>query len=242
MKKLFGRVIDSLELNVHKKMSPLFLILCVLSVSALLISNIVASKSIALFGWTVDGFPLSMAASFVVFPFTYIISDVFSEIYGYAWSRKISWISFFANLFMVGILELVIAMPGVDEAYSEQFSNVLGSSFGVLFASLTAFMVGDLFNDIIFSKMKKADKQGTNFFFLLRSILSSLAGEIADSLVFLPLLYLFIGGYGSIIQSFAQLMTIIVIQGTLKTCVELILCPLTLRVVKRVKQYEDRLG
>ena len=122
IKALFNSIIETLELDVHKKMSPLFLILSVLSVSSLLISNVVATKSIILFGWQINGLQLSLAASFIVFPFTYIVSDIFSEVYGYAWSRKISWISFFANLFMVFIFDIVILLPGVDPAFSVEFS------------------------------------------------------------------------------------------------------------------------
>ena len=238
IKRIFSEISESLELRVHRKMSPLFLMLSVLSVSSLLISNVVATKSVALFDWKIGGLSLSLAASFIVFPFTYITSDIFSEVYGYAWSRKISWIAFFMNLFMVFIFELVIAMPGIDPDYSIEFADVLGSSFGVLFASLTAYMCGDLINDIIFRKMKKEDKLNTNGSFVRRSILSSLCGEIIDSLVFLPLLYAFIGGYGTIIQSFTQLMAIVVIQGTLKTVVEVVLCPLVVFVVNKVRHYE----
>ena len=239
MRNLLNTIVDSLELKSRKKMSPLFIVLAVISTVALLISNIVAVKSVPLFHWSIRGNALSIAASFVVFPFTYIVSDLFSEIYGYAWSRKISWIAFFANLFMVGIFELVIAMPGVDETLSAEFQDVLGSSFGILAASLTAFMFGDLLNDIVFKHLKDADKSGSNGAFILRSILSSLCGEIFDSLVFLPLLYLVIGGYGTIIRSFSQLIMIVVIQGALKTCVELIFSPIVVAIVHRVRQYES---
>ena len=241
IKKLFLRVIESLELNVHRKMSPLFLILSVLSVSSLLISNVVATKSIALFNWQIQGLSLSLASSFVVFPFTYITSDIFSEVYGYAWSRKISWISFFMNLFMVFIFEIVIAMPGVDPSFSQEFADVLGSSFGVLFASLTAYMCGDLINDLVFRRMKAEDRRHSNGTFVHRSLISSLCGEIIDSAVFLPLLYAFIGGYGTIIQSFPQLVAIVVIQGVLKTLVEMVLSPLVISIVNKIKNYENTL-
>lgn len=242
LKKIFTKIATSLELNIHRKMSPLFLILSIISVASLLISNIVATKSIILFGWQIHGLPLSIASSFVVFPFTYITSDIFSEVYGYAWSRKISWISFFVNLFMVGIIELVIAMPGIDSAFSAEFADVLGSSFGVLFASLTAYMCGDLINDLTFKDMKSKDKHGTNITFIHRSILSSLCGEIVDSMVFLPLLYAFIGGYGTIIQSAFQLFAIVVIQGSLKTFVELFLSPIVAHIVNKIKHYEQTLA
>lgn len=233
------KALKDLEIGTRKKMSPLFTVLSIISVAALLISNIVASKSISLFRWEIQGQSLSVAASFVVFPITYIISDIFSEVYGYAWSRKISWIAFFANLFMVVVFETVIALPGVDPVFSGKFSDVLGSSFGILVASLTAFMCGDLFNDKVFRIMKKSDYTNSDLAFAARSILSSLVGEIVDSMIFLPLLYLFIGGYGTIITSPLQLIAIIMMQGILKTVFEGIFCPLVIFIVRKVKVYEE---
>lgn len=220
-------------------MSEVFTVVAILSVVSLLISNVVANKSIELFGWTVAGQKLSIAASFVVFPFTYIASDIFSEVYGYAWSRKISGIALFANIFMILCFKLVTVMPGMDSATSDAFAVVCDSTPGIVFASLTAFMVGDFLNDLIFAKMKSADSTGKISAFALRSILSSLCGEIVDCMVFLPLLYLFIHGYGTIITSVYQLLTIILIQAFLKTAVELVLCPLSVIVVRKIKAYEE---
>lgn len=232
------RIINSLEIGKRQKMSGVFVLIAILSVVSLLISNVVANKSVMLFGWTVAGQKLSVAASFVVFPFTYIASDIFSEVYGYAWSRKISWIALFANIFMILIFKLVTIMPGMDSATSEAFAIVCDSTPGIVFASLTAFMAGDLLNDLVFARMKRYDSTGKVSAFAFRSILSSLCGEIVDCLVFLPLLYYFIHGYGTIITSVYQLLTIILIQALLKTVVELILCPLSVFVIRKVKAYE----
>ena len=235
------KIINSLELGKREKMSDVFMIVAILSVVSLLISNVVANKSIMLFGWTVAGQQLSIASSFVVFPFTYIASDIFSEVYGYAWSRKISWIALFANVFMILCFKLVAVMPGMDSATSDAFAIVCDSTPGIVFASLTAFMFGDLLNDLIFAKMKARDSTGKASAFAFRSILSSLCGEIADCLVFLPLLYYFIHGYGTIITSVSQLLTIILIQALLKTFVELILCPLSVFVIGKIKAYEEEI-
>ncbi len=237
--KVVKKIFASLEIGKKQKMSGVFLIIAIISVVSLLISNVVANKSIELFGWTVAGQKLSIAASFVVFPFTYIASDIFSEVYGYAWSRKISWIALFANIFMILMFKLVTIMPGMDTVTSDAFAVVCDSTPGIVFASLTAFMVGDLFNDLVFAKMKARDKTGKVSAFAFRSILSSLCGEIIDCIVFLPLLYVFINGYGTIITSFYQLLAIILIQALLKTLVELVLCPLSVLCIGKIKKYEE---
>ena len=240
--QLVKKILKSLDSGKNKKMSEVFTIVAVISVVSLLISNVVANKSIDLFGWTIAGQKLTIAASFVVFPFTYIASDIFSEVYGYAWSRKISWIALFANVFMILCFKLVTVMPGVDMATADAFAVVCDSTPGIVFASLTAFMLGDFMNDLIFAKMKKSDTTGKISAFAFRSIFSSLCGELLDCAVFLPLLYFFINGYGTIITSPLQLVVIIVIQALLKTAVEIILCPLSVFIVGKIKRYEEKLN
>ncbi len=237
--KIFDRISNSLELRENKKVSSLLAILTSIFIAAFVVSNIVAAKSVLLFDWTVAGAPLSIASSFLVFPITYIISDIFSEVYGYAWSRKISWIAFFVNLIMVGLIFLTTLLPGTSQEFDEAYSTVLSSSFGIVLASQFAFLIGDLLNDLIFRSMKRRDRRRNNFSFLKRSITSSLAGEILDSLVFLPLLYLAIGGFGNIITSFPQFIAIVCFQGFLKTAVEIVGAPLEITIVNWVKRVEN---
>ena len=236
--QVIKRIIRSLEIGKKERVSGVFMLVAILSVVSLLISNVVANKSIVLFGWTVAGQKLSVAASFVVFPFTYIASDIFSEVYGYAWSRKISWIALFANVFMILCFKLVTVLPGMDSVASDAYEIVCDSTPGIVFASLTAFMIGDLLNDLVFAKMKQYDATGKVSAFAFRSILSSLCGEIVDCAVFLPMLYFFIHGYGTIITDGTQLLSIILIQALLKTSVELVLCPLSVFLVGKIKKYE----
>lgn len=239
---LFKKIFKSLEIGKSEKMSEVFTVVAIVSVVSLLISNVVANKSIDLFGWTIAGQKLTIASSFVVFPFTYIASDIFSEVYGYAWSRKISWLALLANIFMILCFKLVTVMPGIDSVTSEAFAAVCDSTPGIVFASLTAFMAGDLLNDIVFARLKRRDVTGKVTAFAFRSILSSLCGEIVDCAVFLPLLYYFIHGYGTIIVSVYQLIIIIFIQALLKTAVELVLCPLSVIIVRKIKAYEEKLS
>ena len=159
------------------KVSPLFLFLVVLNTVAMLISNIIACKVFSI------GFAV-LPCAVVIFPITYILSDVFSEVYGYKWSRITAWIAFGANLFMVGIFAITNIIPGVDPETSAAMQKVLGTTPWSLAASLAAYMIGDLMNDKVFRKLKQ--KQGEKGF-ALRAILSSLVGELCDSCIFIPL-------------------------------------------------------
>lgn len=224
-----------------KRMSVVFVLYVVVSVVALLMSNIVVVKNFSFFNLDIGGYAITLTGSVVVFPLLYICSDIFSEVYGYIWSRVTSWLAFFMNILMALLFNLTIALPGNNNEVAMAFKTVLGSSFGILAASLIAFMLGDLFNDIVFEHLKKKNTHFTAKSFLLRSLLSSLCGEIVDTGVFLPLLFLLTGQFGTTIQSAWQLAAIVLTQGIMKVVLELILAPVTIRLVRRTRAYEEKL-
>lgn len=240
--KQIKRFLSELKSGFSSRMSLVFVIYCIVSVVALLLSNIVVGKNFSFFSMQVRGYGISLTSSLIVFPIIYICSDIFSEVYGYRWSRIISWIAFIMNIFMVLIFEITILLPGSDPVTSDAFAKVLGSSFGILAASLTAYMFGDLFNDIVFELLKKKDTKKTNGTFIARSLISSLCGEIVDTGVFLPVLFLITKQYGSTITDFWQLVIIVLIQACLKVLLEIVLSPLTIFLVKRTRRYEERLA
>jgi len=200
--------------------SPIFTKLCVLFITAMLVSNIIAAKMISLG-------PLIVPAAVLVFPITYVLSDVFSEVYGYKVSRLTAWYAFGANLLMVVFFKLAIFMPGAPfwgpEA-QEAFEKTLGGTWRILIASLTAYMAGDFVNDVIFKKMK--EKQGEKRFGV-RAIVSSMAGEAVDSFVFITIAF-----WGTPLFSYA----VIPSQWSVKILYEIILLPVTILVVKKLKK------
>lgn len=224
----------------REKMSPMFVLLVAISTATMLISNIIAVKNWPFFGLSINGNELTLPAAVIVFPITYILSDVYSEVYGYSWSRKTAWISFGLNLFMIGVFQLAILLPypawwGGQEA----MVSILGSAPGTLFAGLIAYMIGDFFNDLVFKKLKEKHKDKK---FGLRAILSSFVGEICDSSIFMPLLYLFTNQYGTTITAWYQVIVIILLQASIKTLYEVIICPLTYIITKKLKKYELNLN
>lgn len=199
--------------------------LTILFVVTLLVSNIITAKQVLL------PFGITMTAAIIVFPITYILSDIFSECYGYRWSRITCYLGFLMNLFMVIVFELAIATPAPGYwENQEAFQVVLGSAPRVLGASLLAFIMGDLVNDKVFRTMKKRHDDLTGFG--ARAILSSLCGEIVDSAIFLPLA--FIGQMPA-----STLLTMAITQVSLKVAYEIIIFPVTKMVAKKVQEIEN---
>lgn len=213
------------KIREEKNISKLQLVLTVLFVVSLLISNIITAKQVLL------PFNIVMTGAVFVFPITYILSDLFSEVYGYKWSRFTCYLAFAMNLLMVLIFALVIATPAPSFwGNQEAFQTVLGSTPRILFASLLAFVLGDLVNDKVFKKFKKShpeDHKGFGF----RAMLSSLCGEVVDSAIFLPLA--FIG------QMPAKTLLIMgITQVSIKIAYEAIILPVTKIIVKKVSKHE----
>ena len=179
-------------------------------------------------------FGITMTGAVVVFPIVYVLSDVFSEVYGYKWSRITCYFGFIFNLLMVLIFSIVINSPAPDYwTNQEAFATVLGNTPRMLIASLSAFVIGDFINDKIFDKMKKKhanDHKG----FELRALLSSFGGELVDSLIFIPLAFL-----GQ--MPFKTLVIMGITQVLLKTSYELVVLPITKLVVNKVSSYERSL-
>ena len=212
----------------NKPISILQVALTVFFVSVLLISNIISSRLFNFFGF-------GMTGAVMVFPITYILSDLFSEVYGYKWSRFTCYLAFSINLLAVGLFYLVSCLPAMIPAQVEAFNSVLIGTFSCTMASFIAFVVGDFVNDKIFARMKRKHQGLTNHRgFALRAILSSFAGELTDSCIYLPLAFLVFNP----IMSVTDVLIMIALQVAIKTAYEAAILPLTVFLTKKVSAYE----
>lgn len=140
-------------------------------------SNVVTAKQCSVFGF-------EFTAGAVTFPLTYALSDIFSECYGYKWSRTTCWVALLACLVSSFIFWLATALPSAPYWDGQAaFAQTLGSAPRILLASFVAYNVGDLANDIAFVRLR-----GRNGFWLT-AILSSTVGEVFDGLVFYPIAF-----------------------------------------------------
>ena len=211
----------------NHKASNLQAILTAVFVGALLISNIIAAKQFQL------PFGITMTGAILVFPITYILSDLFSEVYGYRWSRITCYTAFAMNIVMAIVFALAIATPAPGYWQNQEaFQTVLGNTPRILIASLTAFVAGDFINDRVFRRMKTKHPD-THKGFGARSILSSIAGAIVDSAIFIPLAFI-----GQMPTNVLIIMGIT--QVSLKLLYELIVLPLNRYITIKVADYEAK--
>lgn len=204
------------------KYSEPFLYMSIIFVCCLLLSNILASKILSV------GPTFSITAGALVFPVSYIINDIFAEVYGYEKTKKIIIFGFIMNLFMTLIITLAIVIPSpVWYKNSEAFKTILGSTPRNFIASLLAYLIGSLVNAKVMVVMKSNKKNK----FGVRAILSTVFGELTDSIIFVCIA--FIGNL-----TFNQLITMIITQVVLKSLYEIICLPITIKVVKKVEAYE----
>ena len=205
-----------------EKYSTTFLLMAVAFTVCLITSNLFATKVFSL-GWGIN-----LPGAVIIFPISYILNDCLSEVWGYRKARLVIWTAFAANLLVVLLGQVVVWLPAASFwDGGEHFDYMFNMAPRVAFASLLAFLAGSTLNAFVMSKMKVAD-QGRRFG--VRAILSSVAGELLDSLIFMPIAF-----FGSPVKILATMM---VFQVSFKLVYEIVILPLTSYVVRRVKASE----
>lgn len=223
-----------------EKISFLQLALLLLSTVAFVIANIIAGKSFEM-PFNLPDLPCAV----FIFPLTYILSDVFSEVYGYRWSRVACYAAFTLDIIVVLFFQLAIALPIARDAgdaivTQTAWATVLGATPVLLVASMIGFVLGDFVNDIIFRSMKKNHPELADKFFG-RAILSSFAGECVDSFIFIPTLYTYLHLSFGVPFSIPTILSVVAMQLTFKVAYEIVTYPLTKTVVKKIGTYEKKL-
>ena len=156
-----------------EKVSVPFMLLGILFNVCLIAANLLETKVIQIGSLTVT-------AGLLVFPISYIINDCIAEVWGFKKARLIIWSGFAMNF-------IAVAIPAAPFWEGEEhFAFVFGMAPRIVAASLMAFLVGSFLNAYVMSKMKVASR-GRHF--SARAILSTLAGETADSLIFFPVAF-----------------------------------------------------
>ena len=199
-----------------------FMVLGIVFCVCLVAANLLETKVVQLG-------PISVTAGLIVFPISYIINDCIAEVWGFRKARLIIWMGFLMNFMVVAMGQLAVALPAAPFWEGEEsFNFVFGMAPRIAVASLTAFLVGSFINAYVMSRMKVAS-HGKNF--SARAVLSTIAGEGADSLIFFPI------AFGGII-AWKELLIMMGIQIVLKSLYEVMILPVTIRVVKAIKKID----
>ena len=205
-----------------QQVSVLFMLFSILFCVCLIAANILETKQISVLG-------ISLTGGLIVFPISYIINDCVCEVWGFQKARLLIWTGFAMNFFFVAMGALCDWIPGAPYWTNEVgFHAIFGLAPRVAAASFVAFVIGSFANAYVMSKMKIRDK-GRNF--SLRAILSTIVGESFDSVIFFPL------ALGGVVPT-DELPKLMLWQVLLKTVYEVIALPITIRIVKALKEHE----
>ena len=206
----------------NSKVSVPFMLLGILFNVCLIAANLLETKVIQVFGITVT-------AGLIVFPISYIINDCIAEVWGFKKARLIIWSGFVMNFFVVALGQVAVALPAAPFWEGEEsFNFVFGMAPRIVVASLSAFLVGSFLIAYVMSKMKIASK-GKNF--SARAIWSTVVGETGDSIIFFPI------AFAGIIP-WNELILMMGVQIVLKSLYEVLVLPVTIRVVKYIKKVD----
>jgi queuosine precursor transporter len=191
-------------------------------VAVLLISNITSTKVVEFGFFTFDGGTL-------LFPISYIFGDVLTEVYGFKEARKVIWIGFICAAMMSLIVWIIGILPSASEWTNQAaYDTILGTTPRIVLASLIAYFSGSFSNSVILSKMKILTK---GKWLWTRTIGSTIVGEGIDSLIFVGIA--FFGVY-----SMPLLISIFISNYIFKVGFEVVLTPVTYKVVAFLKNVE----
>ena len=202
------------------RLTPTFMVVTALFVTCLITANIIAVKLVVIFGHV-------LPAAIIIFPLSYIIGDILTEVYGYRQARAVIWLGFLCNLVTVAAIWVGGFMtPASFWGGQEAYDSILGYTPRLLMASFAAYLVGELANSTILAKMK-IWTQGR--WLWSRTISSTIVGQGLDSAVFITLA--FAGGEIALVR-------LILTQWTAKVIYEAAATPLTYLVVGWIKRRE----
>lgn len=193
-------------------------------VTVLLCSNLIGvAKIVTLNGFTFGGGNL-------FFPLSYLFGDILTEVYGYAKSRRVVWAGFGALFFASFMAWVVISLPPAD-GYTgqEALTQMFGATWRIVAASMIAYFAGEFTNSFVLARMKLWTK-GKHLW--TRTIGSTVAGEVIDTLIFYPLAF-----YGSWPNDL--LIKVMIANYCIKVGWEILATPLTYRVVNFLKKAEN---
>jgi queuosine precursor transporter len=190
-----------------------------LFVVVLLISNIIAAKFFAIG-------PLRVSAAQILFPITYIFADIFTEVYGYAASRRAIWYGFFASFVLVAFSFIAVKIPPAPEY--KAFALIFKPVGRIVGASLLAYWCGEFANSFTLAKLKLLTK---GKYLWTRTLGSTVVGQAVDTMV-----VMIAGFYGT--RPFGVILKLILSGYLIKVIYETLMTPVTYAIVNFLKRTE----
>ncbi len=209
------RLFQKKQLHIYEMLAGLF-------VMTLIVSNIASIKVVAIG-------PLVFDAGTILFPLSYIVGDIVTEVYGYRKMRSLLYVgvvSLILTMMTFWVVQILPASP--DWSNQVAYESILGVVWRIVLASVTALFLGEIMNAYVMARMKVRSK-GKNLW--VRMISSSVVGSAIDTVVFSTVAFL-----GTMpFDALAQLMITVFL---IKITTEVIVSPLTIKIINIVKRRE----
>lgn len=200
-------------------------------VCVLLCSNLIGVRKVAQVDMPLIGL-FAFSAGNLFFPISYLFGDILTEVYGFARSRRVVWAGFAALAFASLQSLIIVALPPADEFKDQAMIEwAYGATWRIALASLVAYLCGEMVNSFILAKLK-VKTQGRLLW--LRTIGSTMGGELVDTLIFYPLAF-----YGMPWMPDALLLKVMFAAYFIKVGWEVAATPLTYRAVAFFKKAEN---
>ena len=201
-------------------------------VTVLLCSNFIGAAKQAVVTLPILG-ATKFGAGVLFFPISYIFGDILTEVYGYGRDRRVVWAGFGALAFASFMAWVVIHLPPSDSAfmktYQGQLEGVFGNAWRIAAGSMIAFWSGSFANSYVLAKMKI---WSNGKWLWTRTIGSTIVGEFVDSMLFYVIAFYGIWATGDIVK-------VVMVQYVLKTGWEVVMTPVTYRIVGFLKRAEE---
>ena len=200
-------------------------------VTVLICSNLIGPAKIAQVEVPLLG-ALTFGAGVLFFPISYVFGDILTEVYGSARARKVIWAGFGGLAFASIMATVVVALPPAPFwQHQAAYEVAFGNAWRIVAASMFAYFCGEFVNSYVLAKMKILT---AGRWLWSRTIGSTIAGEAVDSVLFYPLAF-----YGTGIIPDDKLPLVMAAQFVAKVSVEVVLTPVTYKVVGWLKRAEQ---
>ncbi len=192
-------------------------------VSLLIAANILAQKLISVGAYEVT-------AASIIYPMTYVLADVLTEVYGYRNFRPVIWGALFCNIAFALLAEVAILLPPASIWHEqEQFAMIMGHTPQIVFASMVSYLVGEFMNAYVLAKLK-VKTQGKHLW--MRTIGSTVVGQASDTIIFTAIAF-----YG--ILDAHQMVSLMGTMYILKIAYEVMVTPLVYVLTGFLKRREN---
>jgi uncharacterized integral membrane protein (TIGR00697 family) len=200
-------------------------------VTVLICSNLIGPAKIAQIDAPLLG-PLTFGGAVLFFPISYVFGDILTEVYGYARARRVIWAGFAGLAFASFMAAVVVALPPAPFwHHQDAYEVAFGTTWRIAAASMIAYFCGEFVNSYVMAKMKILT---SGRWLWTRTIGSTIFGEGVDSLLFYPLAF-----YGAGVFPDDKLPVVMLAQFVTKVGVEVVLTPVTYKVVALLKRAEN---